>query len=609
MHKLVEEQDEAVDKVLGKHHKFMEFANNSSPVQNAVALSSTLPEKPVEPSLQDSLPPAPAFKTMKKYDEHEKKHCNRIRKAKKAKKDIHSAPSEMEMTQNVRVFPEVSPNLISESGEPLFLEENLKVFPNSPSIINPKHPRAPYFRALIESLNLDDDEGYLNDPSLDMNHHTDKLSQVEYEEPLDWGIPSAQDDQSSDEDSISNELAATAGLSRLSLTPAPARRLSHAPSRRSSKSKGKQREERHFGGDDQDNNPDSHAYDDHGYNRLVSTNFTVCTLTKDEKLQLLSSLSSLESRVELICNKCSSNLSKCVKCKTRKTQDKIEIMADSGASNCFMHTQSDLTEFEVLDDNDLVVKTASKTNSLKIKRRGAWIITHEVTHKEKKQSITSRFYPVYYLPGLTHQLMSVGHLLNDGLELKGSSSSLEFSRGTSSTKQLLLQFKPYFPGQNIYWLTTRLTSRHAMLAMSSVTTVDYDIMHRRFAHPSKDVLQHASENTQNFPSNMSFPSNDPVCQGCAEGKMTRSSFPPSPGCSKAPFDKIHMDLKEFSIQSYNKYKFFILFFDNCTSFGWIVLLRRKSEADPAIRQFIAMVKNQFNKVIHEFITMDPTSDE
>jgi hypothetical protein len=343
----------------------------------------------------------------------------------------------------------VSPNPISESGEPLFLEENLKVFPNSPSIINPKHPCAKYFKALIKSLNLDDDEGYLNDPSLDMNHHTDKSSQVEYEEPLDWGTPTTQDDESSDEDSISNELAATAGLSRLSLTLAPTRRSSHAPSSRSSKSKGKQREDRRFGGDDQDNNPDSHAYDDHGYNRLVSTNFTVCTLTRDKKLQLLSSLSSLESRVELFCNKCSSKLSNCVKCKTHKTQDKIEIMADSSTSECFTHTQGDLTEFEVLDDKDLVVKTASKTNSLKIKGKGAWIITHEVTHRGKKRSITSHFYPVYYLLGLTHRLMSVGYLLNDGLELKGSSSSLEFSARTSSTKWLLLKFKPYFPGQNL----------------------------------------------------------------------------------------------------------------------------------------------------------------
>jgi Integrase core domain len=204
-------------------------------------------------------------------------------------------------------------------------------------------------------------------------------------------------------------------------------------------------------------------------------------------------------------------------------------------------------------------------------------------------------------PGLTHQLMSVGHLLNDGLKLEGSSSLLEFSAGTSSTKWLLLQFKPHCPGQNIYWLSARLTSRHAMLAMSSVTTVDYDIMHRHFAHPSKDVLRHALGNTQDFPNNMLFPSNNPVCQDCAEGKMTRSSFPPSPGRLKAPFNKIHMDLKEFSVQSYFKYKFFILFFDDCTSFGWIVLLRHKSEADPAIRQFIVMVENQFNKVIHEFM--------
>jgi Integrase core domain len=137
--------------------------------------------------------------------------------------------------------------------------------------------------------------------------------------------------------------------------------------------------------------------------------------------------------------------------------------------------------------------------------------------------------------------------------------------------------------------------------MSSVTTVDYNIMHRHFAYPSKDVLRHALGNTQNFSSNMLFSSNDPVCQDCAEGKMTRLSFPSSSGRSKAPFDKIHMDLKEFSVQSYSKHKFFILFFDDCTLFGWIVLLRRKSKADPVIRQFIAMVKNQFNKVIHEFM--------
>jgi hypothetical protein len=160
--------------------------------------STSIPEKPVELSLQDSLPSAPAFKSMKEYNEHQRKRRNRTKKAKKAKQDLHPAPPEKDANFNVRVFPEVSSNPISENREPLFLEENLKVFPNSPSIINPKHPRARYVRALIGSRNLIDDEGYLNDPTLDLTKHTHKLPQAEYEEQLDWGTDSAQDDQSSD---------------------------------------------------------------------------------------------------------------------------------------------------------------------------------------------------------------------------------------------------------------------------------------------------------------------------------------------------------------------------------------------------------------------------
>ena len=51
-------------------------------------------------------------------------------------------------------------------------------------------------------------------------------------------------------------------------------------------------------------------------------------------------------------------------------------MADSGTSDCFTHSQSTLTEYTALDDDELIV--ASETNSLKIKGKGAWIIMHEV---------------------------------------------------------------------------------------------------------------------------------------------------------------------------------------------------------------------------------------
>ena len=62
--------------------------------------------------------------------------------------------------------------------------------------------------------------------------------EVGFEEPLDWGTPSAEDYELS-YDSLSDELAAMAGISHLSLTPAPSLRLSQAPSTKSSKGKGK----------------------------------------------------------------------------------------------------------------------------------------------------------------------------------------------------------------------------------------------------------------------------------------------------------------------------------------------------------------------------------
>ena len=86
MHKIVGQQDVEMDKVLGKHHKFMEFATNSSPVQNTIASTSTLPDAPVEPLLLDSLP-IPTFNSMKEYNADQKKRHTRSRKAKKAKKE------------------------------------------------------------------------------------------------------------------------------------------------------------------------------------------------------------------------------------------------------------------------------------------------------------------------------------------------------------------------------------------------------------------------------------------------------------------------------------------------------------------------------------------
>ena len=199
------------------------------------------------------------------------------------------------------------------------------------------------------------------------------------------------------------------------------------------------------------------------------------------------------------------------------------MIADSGASLTFTHTKKDLQEFEKVDNNDFTVETASSNNPLKVKGVGCIFLEHDVQGTHSTKRVVTRLYPVYFIPGLSIRLLSIGQLLSQGLELWGNSSLLRFRKPNG---RVILTCHPHQPGQTIFWLSGRLANDQSLLALSTVYSVDYDIMHRQFAHPSKDVLRQASGHTQNFPKLM-IPTIQSVCSGCAEGKMTngRSHHP------------------------------------------------------------------------------------
>ena len=98
-------------------------------------------------------------------------------------------------------------------------------------------------------------------------------------------------------------------------------------------------------------------------------------------------------------------------------------------------------------------------------------------------------------------------------------------------------------------------------------------MHRQLGHPSKDILSHAKDKTMGFPKGISFPKADPICPGCAKGKMPSKSFPTSESHATKPFEKIHSNLKSFSVVSYHKHKYYISFVDDYSSYSWIVCLQ------------------------------------
>jgi transposase InsO family protein len=128
-------------------------------------------------------------------------------------------------------------------------------------------------------------------------------------------------------------------------------------------------------------------------------------------------------------------------------------------------------------------------------------------------------------------------------------------------------------------------------------------MHRRLGHPSKEVLRHAKDHTKGFPNGIKIPNtSDDVCPGCVQGKMPSASHPPSITRATTPFKRIHSDLKSFPLLSYAKYKYFIVFLDDYTSYAWITLLCDKASAITALRQWLALIKNQFDTTIKEWMS-------
>ena len=68
------------------------------------------------------------------------------------------------------------------------------------------------------------------------------------------------------------------------------------------------------------------------------------------------------------------------------------------------------------------------------------------------------------------------------------------------------------------------------------------------------------------------------------------------------FEHIHSNLKSFPVVSYHKYKYFVNFIDNYTSYAWGVLLHKESAAITALKQFMALVKTQYGADIKEWMS-------
>ena len=90
----------------------------------------------------------------------------------------------------------------------------------------------------------------------------------------------------------------------------------------------------------------------------------------------------------------------------------------------------------------------------------------------------------------------------------------------------------------------------------------------------------------------------PVCESCLEGKMTKRPFNAKGRRAQDLLELVHSDVcGPMSTQAKGGYEYFITFTDDYSRYGYVYLMKWKSEAFEKFKEFRAEVENQLGKCI------------
>jgi hypothetical protein len=151
------------------------------------------------------------------------------------------------------------------------------------------------------------------------------------------------------------------------------------------------------------------------------------------------------------------------KCDCKPVRQK-EWIIDSGASFHFTNSLDDFVDYEELKDKQ-IVRTANSSAS--IEGKGTIILV--------LSKLVARIYPVYYVPTLTCNLLSMGTFLQTGLRVTGDSRSIRIMKGSNP----FLTFSPKDDMNSIFVINSRV-AREADLhvALDTIYSINYETLHR-----------------------------------------------------------------------------------------------------------------------------------
>ena len=206
----------------------------------------------------------------------------------------------------------------------------------------------------------------------------------------------------------------------------------------------------------------------------------------------------------------------CISCK--KASSKHMWMMDSGASMHVTPARSDFITYTEVQ-NSPMIQTAAKSTTLSIKGVGSVRLSHLIRDEHGNyREVETVFEPVYHVPQVSQRLFSLGTELGySGRNVWGNSEMIGVDNDDGSN---IVICQPLHKGDSLYWLFGAKQNIQLHAQSSVNIPASYEVMHKHFGHPSREVLKRAKTHTKNFPLNVEIPNQNPLCHGCAKGKMT-----------------------------------------------------------------------------------------
>jgi hypothetical protein len=84
---------------------------------------------------------------------------------------------------------------------------------------------------------------------------------------------------------------------------------------------------------------------------------------------------------------------------------------------------------------------------------------------------------------------------------------------------------------------------------------------------------------------------DPICESCLASKMNANPFPPSDDIVTQILQRVYSDVHQLHTTTQDEYKYWITFIEAKTKFYVVYLLKHKSDAFTAFKDYKAYAEN------------------